>query len=286
MASVIGSQVLETIAQRLSFGLRKRTRGTPPELSVVKMIETEIIPRMLVAHEARAAPRPDEVPDSSLLRSEIAAFVELPLELEADALVDAVDAHLRRGVPLEAIYTDLLAPSARRLGILWEEDRCDFVDVTMGLWRLQEVLRVLSDRGARIGPGEQMRALFAPMPGDQHSFGAAIVQEVFALRGWDADYISESERGALFERVASTRFDLVGLTVSQDSHSDQLSSLIRALRSVSCNQSICVMIGGRVPAADPTLVVRCGADATADDPREAARIAERLVGERIAAALA
>ena len=41
---------------------------------------------------------------------------------------------------------DLLAPAARLLGEYWEDDRCDFVDVTMGLWRLQEVVHEIAAR--------------------------------------------------------------------------------------------------------------------------------------------
>lgn len=288
MASVLGSHVLETIAQKLSFGVRRRVREEP-QLSVVKLIETEIIPRMLVAHETTTEPGIGEgsnaAQQSALLEAEVRAFCELPLELDADRLVAAVESYLQRGVAIEAIYVDLLAPAARHLGRMWEEDRTDFIEVTMGLWRLQEVLRELSERAPRSGVATAYRALFAPMPGDQHSFGTAIVQEVFAQRGWEADYVGECDRGDLFERAATERLDLIGLTVSRDCHTDDLSSLIRALRSVSSNQNLCVMIGGRVPAADPLLATRCGADGSADDPREAARVAERLVGERQAAAL-
>ena len=75
-----------------------------------------------------------------------ADFARLPLTLEADELLEKVEALLSLGAQPGSILVDLLAPSARELGRMWEEDECDFVDVTMGLWRLQEVMRELAWR--------------------------------------------------------------------------------------------------------------------------------------------
>ena len=44
------------------------------------------------------------------------------------------------GIPLEALLLDLFAPVARRLGTMWEADQIDFVDVTIGTSRLQQIL--------------------------------------------------------------------------------------------------------------------------------------------------
>ena len=49
-------------------------------------------------------------------------------------------AMLSRGICLETLWLDVLAPAARRLGSLWLNDGCSFVDVTAGVASLQEVL--------------------------------------------------------------------------------------------------------------------------------------------------
>jgi hypothetical protein len=70
------------------------------------------------------------------------------------------------------VFIDLLAPSARRLGQHWEDDDCDFVDVTMGLWRLQEVMREVTMRFRRRARAARPRAaLFAP-PGGARTVSA------------------------------------------------------------------------------------------------------------------
>ncbi|MFM9827954.1 MAG: B12-binding domain-containing protein [Sphingomonas sp.] len=203
----------------------------------------------------------------------------MSLQFEADSLLDYVEGLLSRGVSVDCILVDLLAPTARRLGEYWEDDRCDFVDVTMGLWRLQEIVHELGTRlpAERRSPVE-LRALFASMPGDQHSFGAVVVEEMFVREGWLTDRLSDATLPDLLERVAADNIDLVGLTVSCDAHAAALPMAIQALRAASRNPDVQIMVGGRAVIEDPTLVTLAGADGTASDARLAVRIAKDLVG--------
>ena len=251
--------------------------------SVAELIERQVIPRLLLVHRGEgAAAVADAGPEGdvpAISAAETAAFAPLALDTEADALLDHVEAFLRRGVPIESVFVDLLAPAARHLGILWEDDRCDFVDVTMGLWRLQEVLRELSARTPAIhgAVSDASSALFACYPGEQHSFGPKLVEDVFVRAGWATDLLSDCTVSALLDRIAQRSFDLVGLTISCDTNIERLPSLIVAMRNVSRNPRLCVMLGGRVLVADPGLVTRVGADGTAADARSAVEVASRLV---------
>ncbi|RYD62287.1 MAG: cobalamin B12-binding domain-containing protein, partial [Sphingomonadales bacterium] len=239
------------------------------------LIQGEIIPRLLVAHPAPAAPNSANgavriAPD------EVKAFAPLPLSLEADELLRHVEQFLARGVSVESIFVDLLAPSARKLGQFWEDDACDFIDVTMGLWRLQEVMREVAMRVPAVTQAlsEPRSALFSPLPGEQHSFGALMIEEVFARAGWNSEALIEPRRKDLLRTVAERNFDLVGLTVTNDCLSGALSDLITAIRGVSKNSAIQVFIGGRVVNANPGLAIEVGADGTAPDARSALALAE------------
>lgn len=57
---------------------------------------------------------------------------------------DYVESMGRKGASLETIFLNLFSPAAKYLGKLWEEDICDFADVTIALCRLQQLLRELS----------------------------------------------------------------------------------------------------------------------------------------------
>lgn len=249
--------------------------------SLSELIESEIIPRLMVAH-ATTTPAAIPVESEAVIGAEeIEAFAPLVMQVEADALLAHVESILARGVDLDKVLVDLLAPTARLLGEFWEDERCDFVDVTMGLWRLQEVVHEISGRlpGKR-SPVAGLRALFAPMPGDQHSFGTVVIDEIFRRDGWLTDRLSEAKTSDLLKRVEDDWFDIIGLTVSCDCHIATLPSIITALRNISRNPRVCVMVGGRIFSADPDLAVQVGADGTARDARFAPKIAGELVRER------
>jgi MerR family transcriptional regulator, light-induced transcriptional regulator len=247
--------------------------------TVAELIERQVIPRLMLVHrgEVLADATPSGGPTISLQEAD--DFAPFALDSDADVLLDHVELFLRRGVPLETIFVDLLAPAARRLGTMWDEDRCDFVDVTMGLWRLQEVLRELSSRMPALHAvvSEATSALFAPFPGELHSFGPVLVEDIFRRAGWATELLPDCSTPDLLDCLARRSFDMIGLTVSCDANIERLPSLILAIRSVSRNPRLCVMLGGRVLTADPELVGRVGADGTAADARCAVETASRLV---------
>jgi methylmalonyl-CoA mutase cobalamin-binding domain/chain len=248
------------------------------ERSLSTLIESEIIPRLMIAHAA-------ETPDTTSAEidlGEVETLVPLALQVEADALLAHIETILARGVAVDTVMVNLLAPTARRLGEYWEDDRCDFVDVTMGLWRLQEVVHEIAARAPadRLLAAGGHRALFASMPGDQHSFGTVVVDELFRRDGWVTDRLSEVATPDLLKRVKDEWFDVVGLTISCDCHIENLPGVIVALRNVSRNPRVCIMVGGRVFSADPDLAVRVGADGTARDGKLALKVAADLVRVR------
>ena len=247
---------------------------------LVRTIETEIIPRLMLAHQplppGAAAP---QAPAFSA--EEVSAFADLALGQDAHASSDQIATLRAEGRTLEAIYLDLLAPAARRLGALWEADLCDFTEVTVGLWRLQQVMYDLSpDFLAQAPQPVGRRALLVAAPGSQHTFGLFMVAEFFRHAGWDVwgqPAVSEAE---IIEKARSEWFDLVGLSVGCDLHVEGLTSVILGLRSSSRNPDIAVMVGGPAFVAHPEFHELVGADGTAVDAPHAILEAESLVAAR------
>lgn len=251
--------------------------------SLSALIECEIIPRLMIAHAAATPKTASAGGGATIQADEIASLAPLALQVEADELLTHVEAVLARGVSVDTVMVDLLAPTARLLGEYWEEDRCDFVDVTMGLWRLHEVVHEIAARA----PGDRLiategrhRVLFASMPGDQHSFGTVVIDELFRRNGWKTERMNEVETPDLLRRVGAEWFDMIGLTISCDCHIATLASVIGAIRNVSRNRHVCIMVGGRVFSADPDLALRVGADGTARDAKLALRVAADLIRTR------
>lgn len=259
------------------FGLgRPGFNPTPAKLA--RTIEAEIIPRLLLAHRVPDLSDPAG-PAAEPSGADVADFAELILDHDTAVAAAFVEVFRARGLSLETIFLHLLAPTARLLGDLWKEDVLTFTDVTVGLARLQHLLRELS------APFESeaehafhgRRALIAPAPGEQHTFGILMVEEFFRRAGWDVAGGPRTPDEILF-LVRREWFDLVGLSASCDLLFDGLAGLIGAIRRASRNRAVGILVGGRLFNEHPELVARAGADATAVDGRQAVRQLPRLIG--------
>ncbi len=250
--------------------------------SLSSLIEGEIIPRLMASHASTVVELAHFDAIRPINAADIAALAPLVMQVDADALLAHVESILDRGITVETVMVDLLAPTARLLGEYWDEDRCDFVDVTMGLWRLQEVVHEIASRtpAERAGASRTYRALFASMPGDQHSFGTVVIDEVFRRGGWSTERISDAETSDLLQAAAGDWFDLIGLTISCECHIGTLPSIIVALRNISLNPRVCIMVGGRIFSANPDLAATVGADGTARDAKFALEMAGELIRQR------
>lgn len=244
---------------------------------LVETIELEIIPRLVLAH--RATPSGVASPCWVLGPEHVSELAELVLAGDLATAAGQIEAICARGATVETVYLELLAPAARHLGELWKADLCRFTDVTLGLVRLQQVLRELGPAfRAEAVPGEHgHRALLVPAPGEQHTFGLFMVVEFFRRAGWDVWSEPRVSSAELVRLVREASFDVVGLSVSCDPRLDSLVSAIRAIRKASRNRAIGVLVGGPAFVAHPELVALVGADATAIDGRQAALQAQGLL---------
>ncbi|CAA2141205.1 B12-binding domain-containing protein [Hyphomicrobium sp. ghe19] len=236
-----------------------------------RTIESEIVPRLLLAHSTHGARLEADLMDTpSITIDEVEEFVRL---LMSDSLLAAksfVQAVRTREVPLDIVLLWLFAPSARYLGELWKRDLCDFVDVTIALSKLQQLLRDLApESDDDIIPAQQRRAFLAVMPGDQHTFGLFIVQEFFRRAGWHVTGGICHSTDELLNFAHSEPFDVIGLSVSKDATQSALSSLVLALRKSALHRDVRMLVGGRFFLENPQLVTCIGADATAPDGRRA-----------------
>jgi methanogenic corrinoid protein MtbC1 len=259
--------------------------ATPSPAALAQLIEGEIIPRLLMAHQAGGRSEVIPMTTGVIAPSELSRFARQVMTDDLSTLIDHVDLLMRRGVAVETIYFDLLSPTAKLLGDMWEEDACTFNDVTIGLCRLQQIVYEFADRvHLGTGGGDGRTALFSLTPGDQHSFGLVLVVEFFRRAGWRTVCMTDATAEDLAETVRRDYFDLIGFSMADHNWLDSLQPVITNLRSVSRNAGVRVIVGGKAFSDDPSRVAFVGADETAEDAREAVKTAERLVTTSIAVA--
>jgi methanogenic corrinoid protein MtbC1 len=243
---------------------------------LARTIESDVIPRLVQAHRSAdavraTAPRPTA--------HDVQAFVADIVAENENAVAATLDRMRTRGLPVETLYLDLLAPAARQLGEMWDDDQCDFATVTVALGRLQCLLRELSPAfGTEVAhPPNGRRALFAQPRDEQHSFGLSMVAEFFRRDGWE---VVGGVGGAVDDPGARTRqewVDVVGFSIGSELRLEWLRTRISAVRESSRNRHIVVLCGGPIFTLHPQWLTHVGADATALDGREAPNVADRLL---------
>jgi len=252
-----------------------RARDQRRRAILTRTVQLDVIPRLLTAHNAPLQAPPVLVVDPTHVQE----LVGLVLSRGEPAAVAFVESMREQGAGAEEIYLDLLAPAARRLGVMWDEDECDFTEVTVGLWRLQSAMRELSpsflDQPTQRTDGP--RILLVPLPGESHTFGLSMVYEFFRRAGWNAWSGPVADSADMTAMVRGEHVDVVGFSLSCDERLETVYSEIRAVRRASRNPCLSVMVGGPPFASNPLLAAQLGADGTATDGRQAVAQAQALV---------
>ncbi|NDC57732.1 MAG: hypothetical protein EBZ50_02660 [Alphaproteobacteria bacterium] len=240
------------------------------------VVESEIIPRLLLAHQSPPLSSSQALPLTGGGAPDIDAFAGLALTADIDDLSRVIDAMLDTGVSVQDMFSRLLAPTARRLGVYWEQDISSFTDVAIALGKMQRLVRHYSRPTPSAASGGR-RVLLAAVPGEDHTFGLAMIAESFRLANWSVFEELDSQLRGLEDLVRTEAFDAVGLSVASDAAAAALPDVIRILRAASVNRALIVLVGGFKIMERPELARDSGADATAGDgPSAVAKAVEML----------
>jgi methanogenic corrinoid protein MtbC1 len=255
------------------------TTGAWPELgALARVIEGEIIPRLTLAHRQDADRQPPQE-QGPVTTSQVAAFADLIVRSDYRTVLAHVDAELANGLAPEDLLVSLFAPTARHLGEMWKSDRYDFVEVTIALSVLQQLIREHSMRMGLedVAWSDDKRILLVPAPGDQHTFGVAVVEKFFRAAGWE---VWGGPAGLAFDLpdlVSREGFSLFGVSLGAEANLDAVVAMIRQIRRASRNPAMRVIVGGPVFIDRPELALLIGADATAADAQSAVSMAHDLL---------
>lgn len=261
-----------------------QTRSGP----VGRSMELELIPRLL-AHARNTSRVADWTvrPTVPITTADVDRFVQACLSHDEERCPSMVTGFIETGASLERICLELLTPAALILGAKWEEDEADFVEVTLGLGRMQRVVRDLGRRVAAETPiaEDAGQAFLCGMPEEQHSLGLAMVAEFFVADGWGVTVGPPLGVEDVLDEVATNWYDVVGLSSGIVERIPRVTALISRIRESSLNTNLAVLVGGRAFIDSPELIARVGADATASSAAQGPLVARTLVQARRASPL-
>lgn len=224
MARQVAALDVETFARTaLRFAAKRRTLAP----DAVETLTGDIVRRLTTLAPDQIGTAPDPIAGDS-----VAAFCAALIKPGADAALQFIDARRAEGVTRHDIYLGYIAAAARELGDAWDHNRMSLSEVTIGTGHLYALMRALR---AEVGPPRpafdaRKCALFAAVPGEDHSIGITIATAMFRDAGWEIDLQLSTDHSALLARLERTQPRVLGLSLTTEHRLPALARLVIAAR--------------------------------------------------------
>lgn len=175
---------------------------------------------------------------------------------------------LRRIRITEVDLVDTYFPAvARYLGCAWAEDRAPFTDVSVGVARMQAILRQVGRdwaSNATAAP-DSLTVLLVLPDGEQHSFGAMVLTGQLRRQGVSVQLKIGANARELAALVQHQTFDCAMISVACEEKLELCRQLVTALRRGSDGR-LRVAVGGAVLDRPVDVLGLTGADIVTNDP--------------------
>jgi methylmalonyl-CoA mutase cobalamin-binding subunit len=191
----------------------------------------------------------------------IQGFVAAALSGSAQSF-DELLGHFRRTHISLAMLADVYIPeAARRMGEDWLDDRLSWLEVSIGVARLQNLLREIStawsaDQAESLGHGAVL--LLIP-EGEQHTLGPMVAMGQMRRMGVSVCLRIAPSPRELTHLLDQRPFDGILISVATDARLQSAIALIKLMRAMR-KKLPPVVIGGPIVQEKPQLVSCAGAD--------------------------
>jgi len=268
----------EASMTRRSFGRSPIFAATriPLQSPLEHVIEVDIGPRLVLVHHECAVAPPDHRPTSD----ECQTLARLSIGRDEAALFAYFERVRAQDHPFATLLAFFIAPAALHLGELWQQDLCDFFEVTLGVGRLQMLMNRLEPPGTSRSNDGGRRALLIAMPGETHVLGLHMVGKLMDAVGWDVTFEEQRSAEDCAQTAAEKWIGVVGVTVGLPSGLERAARTIAVVRDASMNRNLAVLVGGNAFTDHPELVAQVGADAGGFDAPTAVVLAAHLLARQ------
>lgn len=263
-----GPVVLDREQLALAISEVEALAQTLPKAAVAQFAQ-EVVRRVA---DNLVVPLPREVFPTS---EEIDALSEALLDGDDGTAIALIEQAQKSGAHYEAVCQSYLAESARRLGSWWDEDKVSFYRVTVAAGRIYTILRLLRLHRPVQLQNLRRSAIFAAVPGEDHTLGITIATDMARARGWDIELFVGRSHEDLVEVLGRRETVLIGLSAGTRRVLPALIKLIVALRI--SNPGAKIMICGQIAVNNLNLEGITGVDAVAADFEQALAQMERFV---------
>ena len=185
-----------------------------------------------------------------------------------------LDHELPQGRPyyVKVLFLETIA---RQLGQQWVSDDCDFVDVTIGSARLQELATSMSfDLRNNAPDRDAPTALILTPPGEQHTLMPHLIGLLFESLGWASRVVDPATiKTPVFVQAVESA-DIACIGWSNIRLAAEFKSLVQELRRLRGEARLPLLVGGVAALDSVDFLVGLGIDCICDSVYSAVRICE------------
>ena len=239
------------------FQSTETSRGSDRDSAGVNYFASQVV-SLLADRSARAVTEPRE----SVVESLIAASLSGTVNAFAEVLSE-LKRHRTSLAGLADIYIPLVA---RRMGDDWLDDQLSWIEVTVGVGRLQSLLREIgnawaADQAGDTGHGPVM--LLIP-DRDQHTLGPLVAMGQLRRYGVSVCLRIAPTHDELRSLMATRNFDGVLISVATEEKLPLVAKTVQFLRNVSPKPTP-IIVGGAVMSKVEDPASCTGADLSSND---------------------
>lgn len=176
------------------------------------------------------------------------------------------------GVTINMLVDKHIPEAARRMGESWCNDGMSFADVTIGVARLQSLLRDLARRDLRAAPNDPMapQVLMVVRQDDYHTLGAMVATQQLRRLGIGVHVTVGQPDEDVLALLASSDFDMVMISSSASERLETLRKFVDKIRK-RVGSTLPVVVGGTALNQGRDVKAITGADFATGDPEAALR---------------
>lgn len=197
-------------------------------------------------------------------------YLEAVTEGDRQAAQTVLDEATKAGHSIGDIYIDVIQPTMRIIGRLWQENRLTVAEEHLATAITQSAMARLFERTFEWRDGRTPTLIAACAEEERHQIGLRMLCDLLELAGWDTRYLGASVPiESLVDIVVKANPAVVALSAAISPNIPRIRNAIQAIRAADLERQPVIAVGGRAFNEDPELAHRVGADMTAIDAVQA-----------------
>jgi methylmalonyl-CoA mutase cobalamin-binding subunit len=234
-----------------------QTRSSTADTSGVSYFASQVV-SLLADRNAKTMSEPREALVARLITASQSgtksAFAELLAEVK------------RARITLAALADIYIPLAARRMGEAWHDDQMSWLDVSIGVGRLQSLLREIgtawvADQAGDTGHGTVM---FIVPDREQHTLGPMVATGQLRRYGVSVCLRIAPTINEMRSLMVARRFDGVMISVSTRDKLESVAKTVHILRSM-VTEPVPIIVGGAVMTKAEEIISITGADFSSND---------------------